>query len=106
MCDNLKHDKKFELTNDINDENKIPYFMWDYFLTNREIKEILKSDDENKKIWLIAKILRDAKFTDIWKLVDKKVLLKYWDKIYLRLGQQKQLWKFVIDKWFEYGFIK
>ncbi len=80
--------------------------MWDYFLTNREIKEILKSDDENKKIWLIAKILRDAKFTDIWKLVDKKVLLKYWDKIYLRLGQQKQLWKFVIDKWFEYGFIK
>lgn len=78
-----------KLTNNIETLDEIPYFMWDYFLTNREIKKILESADDEKKVWLIAKIMCDAKFNDIWRLLDLKTIFKYREKLNYRLGKKK-----------------
>ena len=79
--------------------------MWDYFLTNKEIKDILNSSNEDKKIWLISKIMRDAKFEDIWELIDLKEIWKYKNDFKHRLGHRKKLWDFLFKKYKEYGII-
>ncbi len=97
--------KKIKLSYDIEDDNAVPYYMWDYLLTNKEIKNILSSSDESKKIWLMAKIMRDAKFEDIWKLVDLKNIKKYKIKFKHRLGRRKEIWNFLFKKYKKYGII-
>lgn len=100
----MENNKK--ITNNISDEEAIPYFMWDYLLTNKKIKEILQSSDEEKKIWLIAKILRDARFEDIKKLLKINEIYKYKEKLKYRLGHRKKIWDFLFNKYKEYGIIK
>lgn len=94
-----------KISNDINTPNEIPYYMWDYFLKNVEVKEILNSNDEKRKIWLCSKIMRDAKYDDIWKLLDKNYVIKNFNKIINHLGHRKPIWEFLFSKWREYGYI-
>ena len=54
-----------------------PYFLWDYNLDVKQVKEILRGEDEAQKRWLVARILESAKFDDVFK--------------YLTLGEIKQL---------------
>jgi len=54
-----------------------PYFIWDYNLTKKQVKEILRGENETKRRWLAARILESAKFSDVFK--------------YLTLDQIKQL---------------
>ncbi|NUM68970.1 hypothetical protein HUU39_27510 [candidate division KSB1 bacterium] len=53
---------------DLSRDDIVPYFMWDYRYTVGQIKEMLATGEESKKIWLMAKILRDARYADVWKL--------------------------------------
>jgi len=101
----LMNQKNMKLTYSIKDDNAVPYFMWDYFLTNKEIRSILISSDEDKKIWLISKIMRDAKFGDLWELLDLEEILKYKNYFEHRLGRRKGLWDFLFEKYEEYGII-
>lgn len=84
--------ENIKLSYDIKNDNAIPYFMWDYCFTNKEIKNILISSDESKKVWLIAKIMRDARFEDIWRLLDLKEILQLKHMLEHRLGHRKKLW--------------
>jgi hypothetical protein len=56
---------------------KSPYFVWDYDLSENQVKTILKKGDETTQNWLVGRILESAKFADVWK--------------YLSLSQIKQL---------------
>jgi len=44
-----------------------PYFLWDYDLTEADVRRILDSGGELDKQWLISRILTSAKFEDVWK---------------------------------------
>ena len=34
-----------------------PYFFWDYDITEEEVREISRGDDEVEKAWVITRIL-------------------------------------------------
>lgn len=42
-----------------------PYFIWDYDLTEADIRAILRGDDEEQKAWLVARLLESARYEDI-----------------------------------------
>ena len=44
-----------------------PYFLWDYDLTEDQVREILRGDNRTDKIWMLSRILESATYEDVWK---------------------------------------
>lgn len=93
------------MTFDMSQEHMIPYFMWDYGYTIREIKEILCGDDEQEKLQMMGKILRDARYADVWKFFSLREFLKYRERLVPFTGRMRGFWQFMYDKWVQYHLI-
>ena len=50
-------------------DKTIPYFLWDYHLTQEQVKSILAGDNATDKSWLVSRILESARFEDVWKYI-------------------------------------
>jgi len=90
---------------DISRDDLIPYFMWDYQYTVGKIKDILANGDESQRIWLMAKIMRDARYADVWKFISLQDFLKYREQLLPRLGRQRPFWEFLYSRWIKQGII-
>ncbi len=91
---------------DLSRDEIVPYFMWDYRYTVGQIKQILAEGEEARKIWLMAKILRDARYTDVWKFITLKKFLEYRERLLPRLGREKKFWEFMYSQWIKHGIVK
>ena len=45
-----------------------PYFIWDYDLTDADVRAILQGDDKEQKTWLVAGLLESARYQDIGRI--------------------------------------
>jgi len=90
---------------DILNDEKIPYFMWDYRYTVGQIKKILAEGSESQRIWLMAKIMRDARYCDVWKFISLRDFLRYREQIMPRLGRLRGFWQFLYSRWIKYGIV-
>ncbi|OGK08533.1 hypothetical protein A2767_05550 [Candidatus Roizmanbacteria bacterium RIFCSPHIGHO2_01_FULL_35_10] len=61
-----------------------PYFIWDYDLTEKDVKKILKDGNEFSRIWLISRILESAKYEDVWKYVKLDEVLQIFPRLKLK----------------------
>lgn len=77
---------------------KIPYFLWDYDLTEEEVKKILKNGDEFSRLWLIGRILESAKYEDVWKYLTLEEILKIFPKLKLK-KPIKRAWLNAFKAW-------
>ncbi|MGI0013830.1 MAG: hypothetical protein ACREBU_10375 [Nitrososphaera sp.] len=92
---------------DVSRDDIVPYFMWDYQYTVGEIKKMLAEGDENQRLWLMAKIMRDARYSDVWKFISLQDFLKYRERLMRgRLGWKKGFWEFLYSRWIKYGIVK
>lgn len=80
--------------------------MWDYRYTVGQIKEMLAGENELQRIWLMAKILRDARYCDVWKFISLEDFLMYRERLMPRLGRQKEFWQFLYSRWIKYGIVQ
>ena len=91
---------------DVSRDDIVPYFMWDYQYTVGQIKQMLAHGTESERLWLIAKIMRDARYSDVWKFISLQDFLKYRERLMRgRLGREKGFWEFMYSKWIEYGIV-
>lgn len=44
-----------------------PYFLWDYDLSEADVRNILHDGSSGDKNWLLSRILESAKYEDVWK---------------------------------------
>lgn len=44
-----------------------PYYLWDYDLTEDDVRRILRGENQTDKIWILSRILESARFEDVWK---------------------------------------
>jgi hypothetical protein len=92
---------------DVSRDDIVPYFMWDYQYTVGQIKEMLANGSEYDRIWLMAKIMRDARYSDVWKFISLQDFLKYRERLMKgRLGWKKGFWEFLYSRWIKYGIVK
>ena len=75
-----------------------PYFIWDYDLTNADIRAILCGDDEELKAWLVARLLEAARFEDIWQYISLAELRTIFPKLQLK-PQVRAAWEFALLVW-------
>lgn len=86
-------------------EENIPYFCWDRKLTEQEIKDQLKRTEGPERDNLIAWILREASFKDVWRFLTPKEVANCLPRIQYSLGRWKDFWNYITKTWHELGKI-
>jgi len=81
-----------------NSKSQRPYFFWDYDITEEEVHEILHSDDEARKLWVMGRILERAHFDDVWRYITPPDLQRYFERLRLR-PQVREVWTYAIKVW-------
>lgn len=74
-----------------------PSFLWDYDLSEAQIHEILSGPLETRK-WMVAKILEQALFHEIWQYLTLRDIKR--DLPHLRLKPKtREHWEFALRTW-------
>lgn len=75
-----------------------PYFIWDYDLTDADIRAILRGDDEEQKAWVVSRLLESARYEDIWQYISLAELRAIFPKLQLK-PQVRAAWEFALRVW-------
>lgn len=74
-------------------------------MTNAELKEKLASASEVEKSRLLAKIMRQARDTDVWRYTTPSEVARLWQKLRPMLGRRLSFWEFLLNQWQLEGLI-
>ena len=80
-------------------ERKNVYFFWDYDLTEEDVREILRGENETEKIWVMSRILQSARWNDIWKFLTLQDVRENFSKIQWRTPYLRELWAHALEVW-------
>ena len=76
----------------------IPYFLWDYKLSKKEAKNIIERGDSFSRNFLVTRILESARFTDVFKYITLKKLIKIFPNLRLK-KDVKDAWQKAFKAW-------
>jgi hypothetical protein len=94
------------LSLDLSNEEARPYFLWEENLTVAEFRTRLKSENDEERIRYLARLLREARFDDVWKFVTPQQVAGEWNYVKERLGRSQGFWEFILKAWRDYGLIR
>lgn len=75
-----------------------PYFIWDYDLTDEDVRRILHGTNDVEKEWMFGRILTSARFEDIWSYVTLKDVVDMFPKLRMR-PVVKRAWQRALNVW-------
>ena len=93
------------LSTDLESPESIPYFLWDEPMTVAEFRERLQSASLTEQTRLLAKLLREARDTDVWLFISPSEVWRRWPALAPRLGRRRSFWEFLFSQWQEEGLI-
>ena len=79
-----------------------PYFIWNADLAEVDVRAILDGQrGELEQAQMIAHIMQNARFDDIWRYVSLADIVKRWPLIYRMLWPQEtqELWIWALRVW-------
>lgn len=74
------------------------YFLWDYDYTEKDVKKMLKHDDEFTRRWLVARILSSANFRDVFNYLTINEIIDIFPKLKMR-KEIAQAWERAFASW-------
>lgn len=74
-------------------------------MTIRQLREILRSGSAQERLAYTAKILREARYEDVWEFLSVDDLVRHWEQLASRLGRRRAFWEFLLRKWRELGLL-
>ena len=78
------------------DDHGRPYFLWDCDVTLPVVRGYLSSDDEERRVYWIAKIMRQAKPDDALVLVAISEMRRLWSRLGPMLGRSRAFWEWYL----------
>lgn len=93
------------LSTDLSDLNAIPYFLWDEPMTVAEFRRRLTTASPAEQTRYLAKLLREARDTDVWKFVSPAEVWQRWPSVAAQVGRRRAFWEFLFDHWQREGLI-
>ena len=93
------------LTLDLDQEQLRPYFLWDEDVSIHEFKQRLRSGDAAERHRLLAKLMREARDSDVWAFVTPAEVASALPAVAPRLGRRRGFWEFLIGGWREDGLL-
>lgn len=77
-----------------------PYFIWDYDLTEDDVRTILRGDNEYEKVQMMVRILESARWEDIWQYLTLAEVRRYWPQLYRRMRRPvRDVWAWALEVW-------
>lgn len=81
------------------------YFLWDVPITEAELRERLRETDSDTRAQWEARIMREARFDDVWRYITLEDVVRDWQQIKRHLGRQRGFWEFLLKGWREDGLL-
>lgn len=76
-----------------------PSFLWDYDLNEVQVREILgRSNTDQKKLWLVERILREARFDEVFRYLTLSEVQNVFPKLRLD-AKLKKRWEYTLQRW-------
>jgi hypothetical protein len=75
-----------------------PYFLWDYDLTEADVRRILGEGDTSETLWLAARILESARYEDVWKYLTLADVRRLFPSLQLK-PQVRAAWDLALRVW-------
>ena len=91
------------LSADLEDPDAFPYFLWDDPMTNRELRERLRTASPPERTRLLAKILRQARDSEAWRFTTPQEVASAWPDLARHLGRRRPFWEFLLTTWRQQG---
>lgn len=80
-----------------------PYFFWDYDITEEEIRDILRGNNEVERAWVITRILEYARWEDIWRYLTLDDVRENFERLSFRWDRDRELWAYALKRWSRHG---
>ena len=80
-----------------------PTFCWDRNWSIAEIKKRLAQSDENERLSLMAWILREGTFAEIWTILLPSEVYAFLNRLTPFLGRRKEYWRYTFNAWHRLG---
>lgn len=93
------------MSTDLDTPEAYPYFLWDDPMTNRDLREYLRTASHPERTRMLAKILREARDSDVWKYTNPNEVAKDWPELSRHLGRRREFWQFLLTAWAGQGRI-
>lgn len=82
-----------------------PYFLWDVDLSDAELRERLHHPDPAIRAQWQGRVLREARYPDVWHYLTLDEVLRDWTLIERHLGRRRAFWKWLIEGWRKDGLL-
>ena len=93
------------LSTNLDDPDAQPYFVWDVPVTVRELRRRLHhTDPEERALWM-ARVLREARFADVWRLLDVHDVDTWFARLKKHLGRSRPFWEWLLEGWRQDGLL-
>lgn len=87
------------LSLDLDDPDARPYFLWDEEVTYRELRAKLHDPDLDERALWMARVMREARYQDVWRLLRLADVLAVLPRIRRHLGRSRTFWDWLIEGW-------
>ena len=99
-------DLKTPLSTRLDDPEAVPYFLWDDPVTVAELRSLLETASAPERTRLLAKILREARDTEVWRFISPEEVSRLWPQLRRHLGRRLRFWEFLLGQWRQLGLLQ
>lgn len=82
-----------------------PYFIWDLDVSEADLRERLRASDPQIRAQWQARVMREARFADVWRYVSLEEVVRDWSWIRRHLGRSRAFWEFLLEGWRARGLL-
>ena len=93
------------LSTNLDDPTSIPYFTWDDPMTVAEIRSRLREPASPERTRLLAKIMREARDTEVWKFTTPNEVSAQYPQLRMYLGRRRAFWDYLLGAWRKFGWV-
>lgn len=93
------------LSTDLDDPEAMPYFLWDDPMTVREVRHRLATASKPEQDYLLGKIMREARDTDVWRFTTPREVAARWGDLSKHLGRSRPFWVYLLALWRAEGLL-
>ncbi len=74
-------------------------------MTVAEFRRRLTTASPAEQNRLLAKLLREARDTDVWKFTSPAEVWRRWPAVAGQVGRRRAFWEFLLNRWHNEGLI-
>ncbi len=84
----------------------VPYFLWWDRISEDELRERLRSPDPYERGSWAGRVMREARWQDVWRYLSVQDILRDWPYLVRNLGRERKFWESLLEGWRRDGLLQ